>query len=607
MAVKQPGSAARRRGMSIVKILVGGSALLLLAFVAVWAVARPSGGEARTVSAADVARAQTMSFEIITTATGELEARNQIEVRSGLETQTTIMEIVPEGRQVRKGDLLVRLNADSLLNQITEEEDRVERAKADLIAAENALKIQINENDSRTRAGKLKIELAQLALDQWREGEVIRRKQQLTLDIAQAQRQVNRLRDKFEKSEELLSRGFISQDERDRDEIDKIDAEARLANAKLDEDVYLTYQYPRDQKTRESDLEEAKAELERIEAVNAINLSAKQANLDSALRQFRNRETRLTRLREQYDAATIYAPTDGLVVYATSLERNQRMWGGGGEGPLQIGRQVRPNELLIILPDTTQMVATVRVHEALAGRIRPGQTARVKVSAAGGETFVGRVESIGVLAETGGWRDPNRREYSVRVGLDVDNAAGELKPSMRAESELTLGRVENALAVPVQAVFSDGPVRFVYVPRGSRYERTPVRVGRVSDTLAEIAAGLTEGQQVLLREPSPGEVLDRPWDAERLKSVGLALDESGRPVAPAMQPGNGQPMRMAMPPVGVGPSRGPDGAPRVEGAATTDAAEGRRPQGEVPEGRPRRAPGTETPAAPAAETNRSRG
>jgi len=607
MAVQQQGSAASRRGMSIVKILVGGSALLLLAFVAVWAMARPGGGEARTVSAADVARAQTMSFEIITTATGELEARNQIEVRSGLETQTTIMEIVPEGRQVRKGDLLVRLNAEALLNQITEEEDRVERAKADLIAAENALKIQINENDSRTRAGKLKIELAQLALDQWREGEVIRKKQQLTLDIAQAQRQVNRLRDKFEKSEELLSRGFISQDERDRDEIDKIDAEARLSNAKLDEDVYLTYQYPRDQKTRESDLEEARAELERIEAVNAINLAAKQANLDSAMRQFRNREARLTRLREQFDAATVYAPTDGLVVYATSLERNQRMWGGGGEGPLQIGRQVRPNELLIILPDTTQMVATVRVHEALAGRIRPGQAARVKVSAAGGQTFEGRIESIGVLAETGGWRDPNRREYSVRVGLDVDNAAGELKPSMRAESELTLGRVENAIAVPVQAVFSDGPVRFVYVPRGSRYERVPVRVGRVSDTLAEISAGLTEGQAVLLREPSPGEVLDRPWDAERLKAVGLALDESGRPVAPNAQPGNGQPMRMSMPSQGGGPARGADGATRPEGRATTDAAEGRRPQGEGPEGRQRRAPGTETPAAPPAETGRSRG
>ena len=603
MAVQQQGSAARRRGMSIVKILVGGSALLLLAFVAVWTVGRPGEGEARTVSAADVARAQTMSFEIVTTATGELEARNQIEVRSGLETQTTIMEIVPEGRQVRKGDLLVRLNAEALLNQIVEEEDRVERAKADVIAAENALKIQINENDSRTRAGKLKVELAQLALDQWREGEVIRKKQQLALDIAQAQRQVNRLRDKFEKSEELLARGFISQDERDRDEIDKIDAEARLANAKLDEDVYLTYQYPRDQKTRESDLEEAKAELERIEAVNAINLAAKQANLDSALRQFRNRDQRLTRLREQYDAATIYAPTDGLVVYATSLERNQRMWGGGGEGPLQIGRQVRPNELLIILPDTTQMVATVRVHEALAGRIRPGQPARVKVSAAGGQTFEGQIESIGVLAETGGWRDPNRREYSVRVGLNVDNKAGELKPSMRAEAELTLGRVENALAVPVQAVFSDGPVRFVYVPRGSRYERVPVRVGRVSDTLAEITAGLTEGQAVLLREPSPGEVLDRPWDAERLKAVGLALDESGRPVAPAMQPGNGQPMRTAMPPQ----RGGPDGATRPEGAATTDAGEGRRPQGGPPEGRRRRPPGAETPAAPPAQTDRSRG
>src|SRR5262245_3774787 len=95
------------------------------------------------------------------------------------------------------------------------------------------------------------------------------------------------------------------------------------------------------------------------------------------------------------------------------------MWGWGGEGPLQIGRQVHPNELLIVLPDTSVMLASVQVHESLASRIKPGLRATVKVEAAGGKTYNGTVESIGVLAESGGWRDPNLREYRVKIALDI--------------------------------------------------------------------------------------------------------------------------------------------------------------------------------------------
>jgi len=154
----------------------------------------------------------------------------------------------------------------------------------------------------------------------------------------------------------------------------------------------------------------------------------------------------------------------------------------------------------------------------------------VTIDAISGETFFGVVESVGVLAETGGWRDPNRREYSVRIALDHDNSDGVLKPSMRAEAEIMLGAVQDALTVPVQAVFSDGPVKYVHVPRGSRFERVPVQVGRMSDTSAEILKGLGDGTRVLLREPEAGEVLAGDWTREQLEGVGVALDDQGNPI-----------------------------------------------------------------------------
>jgi hypothetical protein len=153
----------------------------------------------------------------------------------------------------------------------------------------------------------------------------------------------------------------------------------------------------------------------------------------------------------------------------------------------------------------------------------------VTIEATGGKTFSGRVESIGVLAESGGWRDPNLREYTVKIALDGDHES-ELKPSMRCEARLTLGRVEDALAVPIQAVFNDGAVRYVYTPRGSKFERVPVKVGRRSETHAEILAGIEASEVVLVRQPEPGEVISAPWTDAMLQPVGLRLADDGSAV-----------------------------------------------------------------------------
>jgi len=572
----------RSRGAGLFRITVASAVVVLAAAGGIWALTNDGreGAAARAVSSLDVSEVGVGSFDITTTAMGELAARHQIELRSQLDTRAGIVEIVPEGTVVKKGDLLVQLNAEELQDQIDQQKLEVERAQADVTAAEAALTIQLSENESKKRAGQLKVDLAKLALQQWRDGEVVKTRKQLQLDIEQADRDLTRLKEQFERSVSLLAEGFLSKNERDQDEIDYINAQARLETARLDQRVYAEYQHPRDEKTKLSDLEEAEADLARVLEQNAINAAAKRSSLDTANRQLQLKTERLEKMQSQFELATIRAPTDGLVVYSTSLDRDRGFF--DSEGPLQVGREVRPNELLIILPDTSSMVATVRVHESLAGRIRPGQRSIVKVDALANETFFGTVESIGVLAESGGWRDPNRREYSVRIAISHDNSDGVLKPSMRAEGTITLGTVRDALMVPVQAVFSEGPVRYVLRPAGSRFQRVPVQVGRTSDVYAEITSGLEGGQRVLLREPTSGEIVNTAWSATELEAVGLALDESGKPYSPRAREAAAQ-MMQGMPEFTVLPG-GPQGTDE-QGAARGERGPRReRPGGAGPQG-----------------------
>ncbi len=521
-----------RRGSMLAAVLVAVVVVLIVVAASVFMLGGPGDGStSESAGTAELAPAERGSFDIVTLAMGELEAKNRIEIRNRMNGRATIIEIIPEGTTVEEGDLLVRLDSDAIEDNIASEELALDEAKAQLLAAETALEIQQSENDSRLRKAELQVELSTLSLKQWQEGDLVKTLEDQKLAIEQAQRQVERLKAKTEKNEDLLKKQFISKDQYDLDNIALIDAQATLAKALLTSEVYEKYQQPRDEKQKISDLAEAKAELDRVVQENEINLNSRQASVSNRQRQAERRQQRLDEYRQQLEYATVLAPSPGLVVYGSTVQRDG--WRSSNEGPLQIGRQVGPNDLLIVLPDTEQMVAKVKVHESLAGKIHAGLEAMITVEAVGRHDFTGTVESVGVMAEGGGWRDPNLREYSVRIAIDQNQETLGLKPSMRAEARILLGKVEDVVHVPIQAVFIDGPVTFVYKPRGAKFARYPVKLGQRSDTRAEIKAGLEPGDLVLLRTPTPGEIILEPWDKSQLEAAGYAFDDQGNPVSTA--------------------------------------------------------------------------
>jgi len=571
-----------RPGGVMVWLLVGAVLMAGVGFVTYLGVR--DGPQGPGVARSELATVATTSFDVTTTANGELEARNRIEIRSPLEDQSTIVWIISEGTNVKMGERLVQLNSDAIKQRIDEETIRLESAKSELVAAENGFNIQSNENTSRLSQAELKVALAELSLRQWREGEVAKKRQDLALAIDKATLEIDRLAERFVRSQSLLSDGFISKDECDRDEVAYIEAISAYNTAHLSRDIYEHYEYPKEEKTKNSDLDQARSELERVRLNNEIELASKDAMRQNRRSSATILENKLNKLKADFEATTIKAPKDGLVVYATTLDR---AWWGGRDGGLQIGQQVYANQLLMVLPDTSEMVATVRVHESLASRVTPGLGVTVKIDAANGRVFSGVVESIGVMAEAGGWRDPNLREYTVKIGL-TEHGEG-LKPAMRAEARIVLEKVTDALAAPISAVFQDGAVQYVCVPKGAKYVRVPIRLGRRSDTQAEILAGVEAGATLLMREPGAGEVLGQPWDNAQLALAGYTIAENGdisspgSPRGPRGQERKGPPKR-----------DGQEAAPEPEpGAAGETARTGENATG----GGDEQAPSASGPAA----------
>lgn len=535
------GGAGSRRGGALGVVVIG---LVVVGAIVGggWAVVAARGEGKGPSAGKALFRAAPSTFLITTTSNGSLAARNQTEIRSEVEGQTSVTEVVAEGTMVKQGDILIRLSTDQIDTRMREAEDRLRTAENQVNVARSALQIQQSDNDSALRQAQVKLELARLELQKWTDGDLVQKRNDLKTALERAEREEERLRVKLERSERLFERGFYSQDELEQDRIQYLDAQATLFKARLAQETFEEYEYVKEKTRLESDVREAEAELERVKTRNESQLKSKQSELDYAEVSFRQREQEMKDVQEQLDAATIEAPTDGLVVYASSLERNR--W--NSDGPFQVGSQVWENQSLIVLPDTREMMAVVKVHESLVSQVKEGQAAVVTIDAAGGKTLRGRVDSVSVLAQSDNWRDPDRREYEVKIALDLEGRRArdlDLKPGMRCEAQIQMDRVEDALTVPLAALFIDDGVNFVYCPDAGRFKRVPVRVGRRSETQAEVLAGLEAGTMVLLREPTPGEVTPGEFDESVLASIGVGGDRRGmelRGGGPAEDAGGGE-------------------------------------------------------------------
>ncbi len=491
-----------RRGHTVLIV-----SLLLVGLVAVASLVLfvQSETTTRATAGADLHTVEYDTFDITIPTSGELEALNRVEVRNKMESRAVITDIVEEGVTVEEGDVLLRLADEEIRDRIKDAEEALRSAQNEHASARANLEIAMSTRDSELAQADLEIRLAELALDAWRDGELLSKQRQLELDIETAEMNYNRLVDRVEQSRRLAEEGFISEDEYERDRISMIEAQATLEQARIAKEVYEDYTYHQEHAQFHSDLEQAKDERERTEQRHRNEVERARADVESKEFQLESRQQRLADLRQQLEHSVVRAPTAGLVVYASSMQSRRRR----SPDPPDIGTELSPNEEVIILPDISQLVANVQVNEALSGLVQRGQRATVMSDAVPGEMIEGEVMNIGVLAQSGGWRDPNRRDYTVRIKLDRGAELG-LKPSMRAQATIYIDTVEEALSVPLQSVFREGDVAYVYLRNGSNeYEQRPVRVGRTSETKAEILGGIDEGDVVLLREPRSNEIVRR--------------------------------------------------------------------------------------------------
>ena len=295
----------------------------------------------------------------------------------------------------------------------------------------------------------------------------------------------------------LAQKSFITQNELERDELDYQSQGSQVTLAWNDLDLLINYTLAKERIKLTQDRDNALLEVDRVKGSNEAAVIKADSDLTSRELEFNLAKERLENLDRQIKSAVILAPTPGTVVYAR-IDRNR----GGGEA-VREGVQVRERQELIILPDTTKMRCLVKVQEAQVDKVARGQPAFVTVEAFQGEVFTGRVTSVAPVADSNsGWMTSDRKVYTTNVELDSDNPDGRLRSRMAANVTIMIDTIKGTLPIPLQAVFRDRSVNYIWKQGPEGAVATPVKVGRQNTERVEILDGVAEGDLLHLTLPA---------------------------------------------------------------------------------------------------------
>ena len=259
-------------------------------------------------------------------------------------------------------------------------------------------------------------------------------------------------------------------------EVNKIDhriAELEFEQAAFDAEI--------DRKQIELNLQESKLELEKAVEDLANQRRVNEEEVNKHKLKIRQAEAKLAAANETTERLTITAPTPGIAIIRRNwMTRNK----------FQIEDSAFRGNPVIGLPDLSDMIADVEVSEIDVGKIKVGQITLIKLDAYPDTSFSARVVEIATLARAKK-RGSKIKVFDTRVQLDdVDDR---LKPGMTVSCEIVVGRQEQAISIPIDAVFRTDGTPSVCVKDGGGFDLIPVTLGQESNDRVLVTDGLGTG------------------------------------------------------------------------------------------------------------------
>ncbi len=380
----------------------------------------------------------TVSFHEV----GTVEAENSVPVQSQIEGK--IIELVEDGIYIRPGEVIAVLDTTKIEQSISTQELAYQNEVANVKRQESELEMLKESN-------KTDLEKAEA-------------------DLAFNESELKRARKNLEKSKELLAEQLIPASEVEQAEIEV--------------------------KTKELAVDKGNKDLELKKKEVKTKEEQKKADIANATYQRDLKKEELERTKRQLQDAVIRSPASGMVVLA-------RFWDGSDRRKFAEGDNLWPNRQVCTIPDLSSMLANVRINESDAPKIEKGTPVNIVLEAIPDRSIKGKVKDISTLAtELRPWQGgtPGQKTFDVTVSLSESDPQS-IKPGMSADVEFVLDVIDDAVYVPIEAVFEIDQKTWSYTKNGKKFKRVEVKTGKRNENHVVIEKGLSEGQEIALVDP----------------------------------------------------------------------------------------------------------
>jgi multidrug efflux pump subunit AcrA (membrane-fusion protein) len=241
--------------------------------------------------------------------------------------------------------------------------------------------------------------------------------------------------------------------------------------------------------------EETEARYKQLLKDEPLRRESQQADIRALQLDVEDEKQDLVDFENDLNRFTIRAPRDGLVVLQSNFV-------GGEMRQVAEGEQVRPGRSFMKIVDPTRMVVEATVNQTESENFAFGQDAVIGLDAFPDLKLSGKVSGLGALA-TGGWRE-NYYIRNIPIRVTIDKFDSRVIPDLSAFADVEVRSRENGLLVPRAALSFDGDKAYVMRSLGGKLEKVPVTVELTNATLAAVAGGLREGDQVVLNPETMG-------------------------------------------------------------------------------------------------------
>ena len=400
---------------------------------------------------------QSGPFDHIVLEQGEIESSSNNEVKCEVKGRggsgTPILSLVLEGVIVKKGDQLCQLDSSALDQDVKNQRIVVSSAESTVISSEAA------------------VSKAAIAKQEYLEGIYLTEQKTILSDIAVQQQNLRKAELSLQSAERLAAKGTLKALQIESEQFSVQNSQRMLESAQGRLRVL-------DKLTKEKMLVQLNSD---IETARAKLLSDKSTAVEE--------KDKLLEIQQQIKACTLYAPSDGQVVYANKFGGRS-----GGDFIVAAGTLVREQQTVFLLPDPSRMQVKAKVNESRITLIRDGMPVKITVGAVDDE-LLGRVIKVNKYAEPGNFFGSNVKEYAVIV--QIVEPPQEIRTGMTAEVRIYVEQIPDAIQIPVHAVYETKKHHFVLVQKGKEWETREIKIGATNNKFVTVKQGVVAQDKVV--------------------------------------------------------------------------------------------------------------